>query len=80
MGKYKVEGWIKVPVDVEIEADNSTDACIYAHEAVMDEFPRGTSISISGNIEYQFAGEEEKVIIAACEEYEYEFNTAEEIK
>ncbi len=77
MKEYKVEGYIKVPVEVTIMAGNKEGACIYAAEAVMDEFPSGTIISPGRTIEYQFAGEDEITAIDLEDSYEYEFDHAE---
>ena len=74
MNKYKVEGYITIPVEVIIEAKDASDATIHAEVAVMDEFPQGCTICAFGEIEYQFAGEEEKVIINLGDDYEYDFN------
>ena len=80
MKKYKVEGYIKVPVDVSIFADSASDACAYAQDAVMDEIPRGSSIVNLGNIEYQFADDDTITVIGLGDDYEYDFNSADEIK
>lgn len=79
MPKYKVEGYIKIPVDVIIHAEDEAHACAYAYEAVIDEMPSGFSVIPCGQVEYQFAGEDEKVIISASDDYEYDFNVAEKL-
>lgn len=79
MKKYKVEGWIKVPVDVEIWADSKEDAVDFATQAVSDEIAPGSNIYYGDKIDHQFDGEDEINTIKVCDGYEYDFSSAEEI-
>lgn len=80
MNKYKVEGYIKVPVDVTIFAESEEDACAFSIDAVSDEIPQGSSIMNLGNIEYQFADDETITVIGLGDDYEYCFDNAQEIQ
>jgi hypothetical protein len=73
--KYRVEGYIQVPVEVIVEADTPTEAMDAAHQAVSEEFPPYTSI-LPTNEDIRL---DRGTVISVSDDYEYDMQTADEL-